>query len=826
MTDIVVQGATSSSSMVSTTNADDTTVKDQPEGEGEGGGEGKKRYSKKNRTNRACDPCSKVKMRCIGGNDPPCTRCSRQGYSCTFVLADSRALGGRKRGGGRSRSTTAGLDDEPGLGRSFTGNPSQSVTAPETVGPLALPPITGSMSEESSNFTTSQPSIFPLPASLTSTWVPSEAPAFSQPLLNQSSNAPTFGDQSFGELSTFLDLQGIPDPQPDTPQSHTTGASSTSAGTRINNRESPSISQLRNPLGLLVLASLDPALPKSEAKSAPGGGGEAEGSVQGEVTQASSESNEDDPLSARSRDIYFRPTGSKVTLKRKMTMPAACAILTKVQIEELFSIFYQNYHIHAPIVDREHGTAEQISGRSHFLFHAICGVAMRGWNGPAETQEKLLKIIFEDMRRFPRERTLECVQALLLVSTWNPVSPQHMDLDMQYLRVGMAVRLAMDLRLHELDTYIPEDVPAWVLRSQRRTWALCYIFDAKLSAHRHRQCYTPDVGLIKLQTDGSADDQRMLSSVEWCRIIGRICNPAPRTNSSRPSPIDSGASTQESELDECASIDASLLHWKDRWVDKFMQMDTPAIQTLLARTRLYYYYAQLLNYANGLQSICHEPDWNNSVYANRYIDAVNRLLYTFVEDFGLYRIAAYLSDLHFTYIAFTAVSLVHSLSIGLSRRSYESSSTLRLLHRVADLFESSAGKYGHNLRNQGHFLRAVVRAKLDDNGEPLKQPAPVMGGDFWGFGTEMLNIEEGDQFMNSNLDDFGLAPSTDGIAATDMSDGQVQQDSWGFAVPVAFGTQTLDGLLSSTNGVLHNNEFDSVYWGAFLQSRQGSPVPM
>lgn len=62
----------------------------------------------------------------------------------------------------------------------------------------------------------------------------------------------------------------------------------------------------------------------------------------------------------------------------------------------------------------------------------------------------------------------------------------------------------MDLRLHETDSDPPEGVPEWVLRSQRRTWALCFIFDVKLSAHRHRECYTPDTGLEGLANESCA----------------------------------------------------------------------------------------------------------------------------------------------------------------------------------------------------------------------------------------------------------------------------------------------------------------------------------
>lgn len=42
-----------------------------------------------------------------------------------------------------------------------------------------------------------------------------------------------------------------------------------------------------------------------------------------------------------------------------------------------------------------------------------------------------------------------------------------------------------------------------------------------------------------------------------------------------------------------------------------------AVQALLARTRLYYHYAQLLNYANAMQAISEEQNWHESIYATK-----------------------------------------------------------------------------------------------------------------------------------------------------------------------------------------------------------------
>ena len=64
------------------------------------------------------------------------------------------------------------------------------------------------------------------------------------------------------------------------------------------------------------------------------------------------------------------------------------------------------------------------------------------------------------------------------------VRPKHFEQDMSWLRVGVAVRAAIDINLHRV-ALIPqarEGLPSWILRSIIRTWLLSSIIDRTLSA--------------------------------------------------------------------------------------------------------------------------------------------------------------------------------------------------------------------------------------------------------------------------------------------------------------------------------------------------------
>lgn len=64
------------------------------------------------------------------------------------------------------------------------------------------------------------------------------------------------------------------------------------------------------------------------------------------------------------------------------------------------------------------------------------------------------------------------------------IRPKHFEQDMSWLRVGVAVRTAIDINLHRvaLLSQAREGLPTWLLRSIIRTWLMSYVIDRTLSA--------------------------------------------------------------------------------------------------------------------------------------------------------------------------------------------------------------------------------------------------------------------------------------------------------------------------------------------------------
>jgi len=124
----------------------------------------------------------------------------------------------------------------------------------------------------------------------------------------------------------------------------------------------------------------------------------------------------------------------------------------------------------------------QYAALTGFSMLSVCCVAARSFN--IGLWAKLRSFARQEMTRIPLEKTLDVVQAHLLYSEWNLIPAKRFEQDMTWLRVGIAVRTAMDINLHRvaLQPEIRRGIPNWLVRSIVRTWLLCYTLDGTLSA--------------------------------------------------------------------------------------------------------------------------------------------------------------------------------------------------------------------------------------------------------------------------------------------------------------------------------------------------------
>jgi len=83
--------------------SENDTADGQPSGGGAGGEggepEGGEVKKKSTRGSRACQVCRKLKMRCVGAEDPPCKRCRTQGHEVSPLLSLFQSAGNAPQAG-------------------------------------------------------------------------------------------------------------------------------------------------------------------------------------------------------------------------------------------------------------------------------------------------------------------------------------------------------------------------------------------------------------------------------------------------------------------------------------------------------------------------------------------------------------------------------------------------------------------------------------------------------------------------------------------------------------------------------------------------------
>jgi hypothetical protein len=84
-------------------------------------------------------------------------------------------------------------------------------------------------------------------------------------------------------------------------------------------------------------------------------------------------------------------------------------------------------------------------------------------------------------------KSVEIVQAYLLLSLWGCGAVERYEQDKTWLLLGMAIRMATDLNLHRKTAVPTQDTPEGRARdrevhNREKTWLICFCLDRSLSA--------------------------------------------------------------------------------------------------------------------------------------------------------------------------------------------------------------------------------------------------------------------------------------------------------------------------------------------------------
>ncbi|PCH34825.1 hypothetical protein WOLCODRAFT_78982 [Wolfiporia cocos MD-104 SS10] len=227
------------------------------------------------------------------------------------------------------------------------------------------------------------------------------------------------------------------------------------------------------PLGLLASLSLDNPKRRPRKKNA---------------GRAGADSDDDDVGVAN--ETYFMPGPAfdlsiRATLIENHSPPEILVhgLVTPDDVDKLFEIFYTKLNVHVTLLDREIHTVQATFARCPFLFTVVCAISSRYYKEKSE----IYPIAMHFARRAAADgllngwKSVELSQAYILLSTY-AVPARRWEEDRSWLYIGLAIRIATDLNLHQVSTIRPRnDRHRRELLNQERHWLNCHNLDRSMA---------------------------------------------------------------------------------------------------------------------------------------------------------------------------------------------------------------------------------------------------------------------------------------------------------------------------------------------------------
>ncbi|CCL98870.1 uncharacterized protein FIBRA_00877 [Fibroporia radiculosa] len=158
-------------------------------------------------------------------------------------------------------------------------------------------------------------------------------------------------------------------------------------------------------------------------------------------------------------------------------------LLTPDDVDKLFDIFYTKLNVHVTLLDREIHTVQSTFARCPFLFTVVCAVSSRYYKEKSE----IYPIAMHFARRAAADgllngwKSVELSQAYILLSTY-AVPARRWEEDRSWMYIGLAIRIATDLNLHQVSAIKPKsDQQKREILNQERLWLNCFNLDRSMA---------------------------------------------------------------------------------------------------------------------------------------------------------------------------------------------------------------------------------------------------------------------------------------------------------------------------------------------------------
>ncbi|KAI0034048.1 fungal-specific transcription factor domain-containing protein [Vararia minispora EC-137] len=441
-------------------------------------------------------------------------------------------------------------------------------------------------------------------------------------------------------------------------------------------------------------------------------------------------------------DAYFKPGPMTILPLRRLFIerqiqPEMLSFVSTDEVVALFNIFFDHMNMHCNVLDRDFHTPALVCSRSPFLLTTICAISSKFYTARPDLHAKLTDLSKKLAFSVPAQgyKSVEIVQAYLLLSVWGCGPVERYEQDRTWLLLGMAIRMATDLNLHrKTSTFSPETAEGKArereVHNRERTWLVCFCLDRSLSAQMGKPFTIKEDAIIRdaLQWVRSPLAQRgdfpIAAYVELQRIMSRSLELLSSDTRS--------ASGLQMDIDYMVVL-RTFERQIETWYQHVVNADNPTVaDDKMAKYHkvmpdFYGNYSLLVINSFGLQNALDHMPVDIPHFFGRVLSSARKCATLIRDALAPGGFLKYAPDSHFVYgayavLSFGAFSQVLRPEFPLSPE--DENDILDLGRDVVDAFESVAAGPLHTPSLYGAFLRALLNAKAEaSNSESHAAPS-------------------------------------------------------------------------------------------------------
>ncbi|KII88176.1 hypothetical protein PLICRDRAFT_54030 [Plicaturopsis crispa FD-325 SS-3] len=648
--------------------------------------------AKPTRGSRACTVCRRLKMKCVGAEQgPPCKRCLAGNHECIFEESNRG-----KRSSKKHELLTRSLRK-------------MEKTLDTVLRSIGNPGITSGMVSRSPS-----PSV---QASTTQALLASPSPPPSTSSFN-GSHSHSQQQQQQQQHQPQQNQHPLHYPAPGSPKLHSLPDNSL------------------NPLGLLAEASL--ANRRAQQASAQG--------LSSSMQARPADGNATRKLGVAS-DLYFKPGPMTILPLRRLyierqVQPEMLNFTSKDEVVALFDIYFNHLNMHCNLLDRDFHTPALVCSRSPFLLTTICAIASKFYTPRPELHSQLTELAKNLAFSVPAQgyKSVEIVQAYLLLSLWGCGAVERYEQDKTWLLLGMAIRMGTDLNLHRKTAVTSQDSPEGRARdmevhNRERTWVLCFCLDRSFSAQMGKPYSIKEDFIIRNVADwyrapsAIPGDASLAVYVDLQRILTRSLD---LLYSATSTP--SGLQTDCDYMLVIKTIETQILAAHHEWYH-YRGLnnggDDPATKYRQLYSDFYFNYAMLVLNSFGLQNAMERSAVDIGHFFARTHSSAAACATLVRDKLGPSGFLKYSPDSHFVIISYAVLSLLKLVRPEFQAFLEDEQATLGIVKDVADVLENVSENPHHTPALYSAFLRALISVKADPSaGEGGQQdPSQARNGD-------------------------------------------------------------------------------------------------